>query len=87
MPSVPATTKIDFQRYLNDNESEVPGLRRLSKYYRQHNRTRSTFGMWLHARHLHEFQRAYHSWWLHRPRLWNADYAEESTRQPTPIHQ
>lgn len=71
-----STNKTEFLRYLNDNETEVPGLRKLANHYRQHNRTRHTFGMWLHARHITQFQHAYHSWWLHHPKLWSTVYAE-----------
>lgn len=74
------TNKTEFLRYLDDHESEVPMLRKLAGAYREHNKTRHTFGMWIHARHIGAFQRAYSRWWLKNPQLWGIIYEELSAR-------
>ena len=69
----PVTSKTEFMRYLDEHPAEVASLRTRLVEYRTLNRG-TTFGSWLRSRHLEEFTRAYHYWWLRRPTLFGVVY-------------
>lgn len=76
MPSVPATNKTEFQRYLNDRPDAVPSLRRLSVTYAANPHGKHTFGFWLRVKHRAVFDTAYRRFWLNHPELYGVIYAD-----------
>lgn len=75
MPSVPATNKTEFQRYLNEYPSAVESLLKLSATYAANPRGKHTFGFWLRTFHRRQFDIEYKRWWLKRPRLHGLIYS------------
>lgn len=76
MPRGPATTKTEFQRYLDAVPDAVPSLRKLLKTYLDNPHCNHTFGFWLRVKHRSTFDHAYASFWLRKPSLYGKVYED-----------
>lgn len=82
MPKGPATTKTEFQRYLDDHPESVPSLRPIAKTYASMPKTKRAFGFWLRWAKPAVFDVAYSSWWLKHPEHFCEVYPSESSATP-----
>jgi hypothetical protein len=70
-----ATTKTEFMRYLNENPTAVPSLKKMADSYQQNRYRRGQqFGFWLKLKKPADFDRAYSAFWLKQPKLHGAIY-------------
>lgn len=72
----PTTSKTEFARYLDANETAVPTLKAHLFDYRKTPHRLNTFGTWLRIQHERKFRDAYEKWWLHRPQLFGVVYQD-----------
>ncbi len=70
-----ATTKTEFLRYLNENPTAVPSLKKTADAYQQNrNRRGQQFGLWLKLKKPAMFDKAYAQYWLKHPHLFGVIY-------------
>ncbi len=77
MPSK-ATTKTDFQRYVNDHPTVVPWWLKFYEEYKltpHKNKTaNSLFGFWMRVKYRAKFDATYKKFWLAHPELHDKVY-------------
>lgn len=68
------TTKTEFMRFVDAKPLEIRSFYRRWVEYKALYITGNSFGSWMRAKHLEEFSRAYHVWWLRHPALFGQDF-------------